>query len=401
MDLVTIVLLFCVHLADAAQCDGVKNKVKFCSANDALKIAKPNGGDVAWRFKTKTNPVPSESGWEETTDLKGPLKAPNTGVYFATYGQTVDKYTIIVDAVNCPGGDDNVCNVPTGESIKLVSGANEAVTWMFQGKNGAEAEVTVGDDDPPKFTEDKKELGLFDIGKAQSGTYKAMVGNSAVKTIQVEVRTPVDSAKVKKKNGCDLTLVCNVVGDAKEIKWHKASLELSHNPPKTQIENNVLTISALEETDKGNYICKATEYGGGTVDSPEFTYAYAAPTAVSKVSIRQSDKVLTCEAQGDVRSYQWLRDGESVTPSDGAAGKDRSKFTLAPQAKGKFVCKATGCDETLVSSEPFPVTATAKGGETNEKPADEGTHDAAIQGLSCSVALLVLSVFVGLYVMML
>ncbi|XP_049615271.1 uncharacterized protein [Syngnathus scovelli] len=389
MKLVTITLLLFVHTADLTSnnCDGVKDQVVFCAAGSSLKIEAPDTG-YAWHFGTANVAVDSALSIDTSTkELTGTLAAKHTGVYLATKDSSpTDKFTIIVDAVTCTKNEE--CQVGTGSSIHLNSDLGNGVSWTL-------ADEPIGDpgnDDAPKFTAEKKELGLFNVKKTQSGKYKATLSPSSVEfPVTVSDKTPVSMASVKKGVGvgCDATLECEVTGDAKTIEWTKDGTKLT---PKGK------TLTVDKQAASARYVCKVQGYhGGAAVTSAPFPYTYA----VSTVSITQNARVLTCVADGAVKSWEWLTFGNMpVSASDGTVDSDPSKFNLASGAKGQFSCKVTDCQGNTKSSQFLPVggnvdptgTPTGAGGAT--------TPGAATQGTSCSVALLVISVLIELYVVM-
>ncbi|XP_049586097.1 uncharacterized protein [Syngnathus scovelli] len=391
MKLVTITLLLFVHTADltSSNCDGVKDQVVFCAADSSLKIEAPDTG-YAWHFGTANVAVDSALTADPTSKkLTGTLAAKHTGVYLATKdGSPTGKFTIIVDAVTCTKNEE--CQVGTGSSILLNSElGNGADSWSLT--KGDSSVETLGDD-PPKFTAEKKELGLFNVQKTQSGTYKATKSaDNAEFPVTVSDKTPVSVASVKKGVGCVATLECEVTGDAKTIEWTKDGAKLTS-------KGKTLTV----DDKSAPYACEVQGYhGGAAVTSASFPYTYAAPEAVSKVTIERTASVLTCTADGPVKTWAWLTFGNvPVTASDGTVDRDPSKFNLASGAKGEFSCKVTDCQDNTKSSQFLRVggkvdptgTPTGAGGTT--------TPGAATQGTSCSVALLVISVLIELYVVM-
>ncbi|XP_037118173.1 uncharacterized protein LOC119129190 [Syngnathus acus] len=265
MKLVTILLLLCVHTADLTppECKGAKDQVVFCATGNSLKIPSPAAG-YTWQFGTPDGVLPSELTPDDTTkDLKGSLEAKHTGVYLAVKTtELTDKFTIIVDAVECT--KDVQCQVGTGSSIKLNSNIDGA-KWEFESL----ALPTSGE--PPKFTDQKKALGLFDVKAAQSGTYKAEPtgGGTAVEfPVVVSDKTRVSTATVKKGVGCVATLECEVTGDAQKIKWTKDGTDLT-------LEGKTLTVDT-GDAGTGTYACKVLGYhGGAPVTSATFRYTYA------------------------------------------------------------------------------------------------------------------------------
>ncbi|KAM9833630.1 uncharacterized protein ACBT44_007311 [Syngnathus typhle] len=290
-----------------------------------------------------------------------------------------------------------------GGSINLDSGEPSGVTWHFKAPSGSETEITDTANDPPKFTAGKKELGLLNMKKAQSGKYTAKKPgeNNFPKEFPVAVRAPITKAEVQKRqSGCDVILECNVDGDAKSFKWTKGGTVV---PSATQKQ---LTIPKADVTESAKYICKATDYQDEEKTSEAFDYTYA----VSDVSITRKGKVLTCEAKGAVQSFKWeMKDGTDVTSQHGKVDLDvASKFNLTPKAKGNFVCVATGCDGNAKKSDFFSVdgegskdggSSTNDDGSDNSRKPGEGAR--GLQGASTSVALLLICVLVELYVMML
>nr|XP_049582317.1 uncharacterized protein LOC125972349 [Syngnathus scovelli] len=414
MKLVTIILLLCVHSADSANREGKKGEVVFCDANDELKLDTSAGELVTWKFNG--NDLPSGVTHPDAStkkDLKiATLAAANTGLYKATYNpNTVKKFTIIVDAETCTAATP--CNVKVGGSIKL--DGDTGVTWHFKAPNSDEIEIK--DDkpnDPPKFTTNKKELGLFDLQKPQSGKYTAKKTGSNDKEFPVAVREPVTSATVKeKKRSCtDVTLVCEVTGDAKSFTWNKDNTKINGA---TEKEHTITNAAGSN----GEYVCKAKDYFDAEKGSADFTYTYAAPQTVSDVSITKEGRRLTCVATGTVKRFEWqMEDGTTVSAQHGTVDDDvKSQLKLTLTAKGNFVCKAIGCDDKAVMSKVFVVAATTED-QTNHGGVDEddkrdntglapptttskGLPGRGPQGASTSVALLLISVLVELYVMML
>ncbi|XP_049601520.1 uncharacterized protein [Syngnathus scovelli] len=399
MKLVTITLLLFVHTADLTSnnCDGVKDQVVFCTVGSSLKIVPP-ATDYAWHFGTADVNVDSTLTTDPTSkELRGTLAAKHTGVYLATKENSPTyKFTIIVNAVSCSATTG--CDVPTGGSFQLEStNANEAVSWEFKA-DGAQDFVPVSDSDKPKFREEssiKKGLGLFNVQKSESGTYRTKKASDGaiVDSFPVHVRDPVSAVTVREGGGCAPTLVCEVTGDAKTVKWTKDNTDAGTDGKTLTIRKSA-TVSA-------SYVCKVTDYSNANKDSVAFPYAYTARKAVSKVTIERTASVLECTADGPVQSWEWLTFGNvPVTASDGTVGSDRSKFTLAPGAKGEFSCKATDCQDNTMSSRFLPVGGNV---DPTGTPTDAGgttTRGAATQGTSCSVALLVISVLIELYVVM-
>ncbi|KAM9833815.1 uncharacterized protein LOC133156392 [Syngnathus typhle] len=399
MNLVKIILLLCAHTADvvATVCDAKKDQVVFCATGNTLKIDPPTPiAEYEWKFGTTEEALPEELKPDASNILKGTLAKRHTGVYLAkhkTDPSQTDKFTVIVDAEPCTASTP--CNVKAGGSIQLDStNTDEAVNWEFQA-DGTPGFVEVTESDKPKFLPDagnfKKGLGLFNVQKAESGIYrtKKTSGDGIFDSFPVHVRTPVSGVTVK-GGGCDGKLECQVTGDAKNIGWTKEGTALAPT-------GKTLTVGT-GGADSGKYACKATAYYDDDQTSPAFPYAYA----VSTVSIERSGRVLTCVADGAVKAFEWLTFGNvPVTASDGKVGSDPSKFTLDAKAIGQFICKVTACDNKNINSPSFDVSGakdpTGSPGmdrDNNPKPT------AATQGASCSVALLVISVLIELYVVM-
>ncbi|KAM9832935.1 uncharacterized protein ACBT44_013637 [Syngnathus typhle] len=407
MKLVIIILLLCVHSADPTDCNGVKDQVVFCPKDGTLEITITTGESVTWDFKGGNlptgNSIVTPSGSVVMTLPN--LKAEHSGLYKATYDPSiVEKFTIIVDRAPCSAGSE--CDVMQGGSINLDSGEPSGVTWHFKAPSGSETEITDTANDPPKFTAGKKELGLLNMKKAQSGKYTAKKPgeNNFPKEFPVAVRAPISKATVNRKKGCDMILECNVIGDAKSFKWTKGQNDV---PDATQKQ---LTIPKADVEAKANYVCKATGHDKEEKPSEVFAYTYTAPQPVSDVSITRKGKVLTCEARGDVQSFKWeMKDGTGVTSQHGKVDLDvASKFNLTPKAKGNFVCVATGCDGKDEKSDLFSVDGEGSkedGSSTNDDESDNnrkpGEGARGLQGASTSVALLLICVLVELYVMML
>ncbi|XP_061139828.1 uncharacterized protein LOC133157341 [Syngnathus typhle] len=390
MNLVRIILLLCAHTADlvAPVCNGVKDQVVFCKDGNSLKIdPPPPAPDYKWQYGTPDRALPGELKADPTTNVvTGPLEAKHTGLYLAIKtddtSQT-DKFTVIVDAVECT--KETPCQVGTGSSIKLNADIEDA-EW----KLGNDKLNDPANNEPPKFTDKKKALGLFDVKADQSGTYKATkAGESATFPVTVSAKTPVSGVTVKEGEGCDAKLECQFTGDAKDIKWTKDNEAVTP-------DGKTLTVKT---GDSGKYACKVLGFhGGAPVTSPTFPYAYA----VSTVSIQRSGRVLTCVADGAVKTFEWLTFGNvPVTASDGKVGSDPSKFTLDAKAIGQFICKVTACDNKNINSPPFNVSG-GKGptGSPGTDQDNDPKPTAATQGPSCSVALLVISVLIELYVVM-
>nr|XP_049605338.1 uncharacterized protein LOC125986036 [Syngnathus scovelli] len=285
MKLVTIILLLCVHSADLANLKGKAGEVVFCDANDELKLDTSANSKVTWKFNGNDLPETGVTHPDSTNnkDLEiATLAAANTGFYKATYNpNTVKKFTIIVDAKTCTAATP--CNVKVGGSIKL--DGDTGVTWHFKAPNSDEIEIE--DDkpnDPPKFTTNKKELGLFDLQKPQSGKYTAKKTGNADKEFPVAVRAPVSKAQVKITTGkarvcpnVQVVFECTVTGDAKSYSWTKDA------KPKASETTSKLTIQNATSEDSGPYVCKVTGFLGETATSPGVTLiVQAQPCAVSK-----------------------------------------------------------------------------------------------------------------------
>ncbi|XP_037118980.1 uncharacterized protein LOC119129707 [Syngnathus acus] len=248
--------------------------VKFCNGGDKLEITITTSETVTWNFGDGDLPT----GNAETSDATKTvmtlptLTAAHTGVYKATYDPNkVEKFTIIVGAKTCTAVTP--CIVKPGGSIHLDSGEPTGVTWYFKAPSGSETEIKdSGTDDPPKFTDtDKKELGLFNLQKAESGTYTAKKPSKAAKDFPVAVRAPVTEAKVQKRqSGCNVILECNVDGDAKSFKWTNGGTVVADATQKQ------LTIQKVDAGANADYVCKATDYDNGEKTSATFAYTYAA-----------------------------------------------------------------------------------------------------------------------------
>ncbi|XP_068508484.1 uncharacterized protein [Syngnathus scovelli] len=412
MKLVTIILLLCVHSADSADCEGGKNLLVFCPTGNDLKITISTGETVEWKFND--GELPNGNSVDTTDSSKRVMTLPtlaaeHTGLYTARYSPSMtEKFTIIVGAVTCT--KDVTCEVGKGASIKLESGLTGTLSWTFTAATAGATEEAVNEAE--KFTtNDKEVLGLFNV--TTSGKYKAKLSPDTDEfPVTVSERARVSSVKIESQGGkarvcpsAEVIFECTVTGDVKSYSWTKDNTAVDTN--KVTVAAKKLTISSVTPDHAGSYACKALGYFSDALVASSGLALEVQDTQVSNVRITRKGSVLTCEATGAVKNFEWeMEDGTKVSSQHGVVGNVKSQLNLTLKAKGNFVCKAIGCDDKGVKSDVCVVGEDhgdnkANGGLAPPPTTSEGLPGRGPQGASISVALLLISVLVELYVMML
>ncbi|ESO85961.1 hypothetical protein LOTGIDRAFT_176919, partial [Lottia gigantea] len=117
------------------------------------------------------------------------------------------------------------------------------------------------------FSQNKQELSIGDIGKAEEGMYTCIANNSygqkqasaTIKIVVPPVRVSMLGNVVYKINQT-ASIPCDVYGDPKPTAtWYKDSNII--NNPETNTANSLI-ISNIQITDEGNYSCQGVNEAG-------------------------------------------------------------------------------------------------------------------------------------------
>ena len=260
---------------------------------------------------------------------------------------TVSPETLIstqpVDKDHCEG-DDAIFSVEA-------EGLGLTYQWRMEGTPLVEDGVHI-------IGSDSETLIISELAGTDQGSYQCFVSGAcddylsdpAALIVQPRVQIithPLDDTKC---SGQSVTLSVSSANISNGFHWKKDGVKLSSGPKFSGVNTPNLTIADLSLAEAGIYSCMV--YGGcDSLNSGLANLQVKPATTVTIQPMHQNVNeglplTFTVEAQGDLLTYQWQKDGANIP------GANSNVFTI-PSAttadEGAYSCLITGTCNTCLS----------------------------------------------------
>lgn len=270
------------------------------------------------------------------------------------------------DATVCQGGNQLMQLAAAGDSL--------VYTWR---KNGVV--VSDGGDISGATT---AALYLENIIPAYTGVYTCEVANSCgtansnPATLEVNqagqiTEHPVD---LQECSGEQASFRVVITGNNLSFQWEFNGTPLIDDARITGSQMPYLTVTGLMSTDQGIYRCVVTDGCGVIHNSDAAELTVYDPLTITGISMGDTlctgqSITLSISATGSNLTYQWLRNGISISDGGGITGTTTSSLVIAniiPAYSGYYSCIITGSCGTVVTG-AIPVLVNSPV-QINEQP---------------------------------
>uniref|UniRef100_A0A3B3DPQ1 Ig-like domain-containing protein n=1 Tax=Oryzias melastigma TaxID=30732 RepID=A0A3B3DPQ1_ORYME len=221
-------------------------------------------------------------------------------------------------------------------SCSADSNPSATVQWKFNGVN---------------LNQNSPQLQLQNVSVNNSGVYECIVHNPITLrynsgSVRVQIMDPITSVVVKNTGGPailnkSLTLQCQVTGPVEGVQWWKEDQLILSNSTATFGDNWTLTFNAVQHSDDGTYMCKASNSVSNMSSSPFQVTVHYGPERVTvsgtNLKKKSGDNVtLSCQAESNPPShFTWYFNDVIVS--------SMSTFVSSPLTKelsGQYTCVA-------------------------------------------------------------
>ncbi|XP_036071789.1 hemicentin-1 [Oryzias melastigma] len=237
-------------------------------------------------------------------------------------------------------------------SCSADSNPSATVQWKFNGVN---------------LNQNSPQLQLQNVSVNNSGVYECIVHNPITLrynsgSVRVQIMDPITSVVVKNTGGPailnkSLTLQCQVTGPVEGVQWWKEDQLILSNSTATFGDNWTLTFNAVQHSDDGTYMCKASNSVSNMSSSPFQVTVHYGPERVTvsgtNLKKKSGDNVtLSCQAESNPPShFTWYFNDVIVS--------SMSTFVSSPLTKelsGQYTCVAFNNITNLNSSDSINIS---------------------------------------------